>query len=884
MNFKKSLGIFLFVLFTSQIFLVVSSRNMLYANFSAKQTEPSPFEEITFVSEAVPGVENVKSNIVRNGGFEEDDYVDGPEYFGYWGDGYEICNASYQDDVHGGSYGLYLAAKGTDQFAPNVYCSRSLTLIPERAYLVEDIALDLWFKVKANPDINEGAYGFTYVRVNTGSTNYFIYYMLTDDAMPSNQSTYGYFDVREPAGSWTQLQRNVTLDFEELFPSVPIQSNFYVQYIYFRAYTVTNPTGFIEILADDVSITNGTAFNYLSANGDFEDGFGTNWPNYKDGPTSVKLSDDDFTEGSSSLNITAQAYFEQASSYAECGDGVIDSWNVYPDGYYPTESGAVVFDFDWKYSDSSSGGYNQDAYFYFKLRNETFEVYVFFYLGDETDTVPNSNFTMPTYMYRYYAAPGFGNRDTWEHFHLDIYDYLQLENLQNLIPDYFYWRVNCGPVSDSYVTLLVDDFSIVADPMGDPSFEQDDYWHSLDPLNSWESSTHMYVNRTTDAHTGTYAANATAHSGVGGASLYRYAYISVDENLYTDFWWRLDELSGASTAYSYIYFRLDDSKYIYYVLGLNDATVFTNTSDYVYYAVEGQNQTGIWTNLFRNVQDDVFTAFGADNWNITLVWLSTYAIGASKASAIFDDIYFVRDVTGPEISDLAQIPPFPQYTESVSIEVDVVDNIGIASVELFYRIGSGSWFAVPMSNVAGNHYAASIPNYGYDSIIQYFIEAYDVHGYQSLLGSDLSPFEYSVIDLVDPYLVVDAPPTSEPINDTVIFNIAGLDVGSGTASFEITIDTELVFNDTSVPTEYIWETTYLDNGNHTIIFALEDNAGNIATVQLEYTISHPVPWYVRAKTFLQKWYPYITAGAGVLIVGSITLAIVIRVRKRRKVT
>lgn len=884
MKISKSFGIIFVILFTSQMLLIHSSGNIKYTNFSAQQDESStPYEEITFISEAAPGFENIKSNVIRDGGFEEIDSDGGPEYFYYGGDGYEISNATYQDDVHFGSYGLFVSAEGTYQISTTTYSGRSLTSVVPYLYLDQDITLDMWFKVKANPDIASGAASVASIQLYTGSQTYYLYYYFSQqNAPPSHTSTQGHFDVRQPVGSWYHLQRNLTLDFETAFPSVPIIPSIYFNYMQFRVTSIVNPAGPNEMLFDDFSMTNGTGYNIMAQNGDFEDGNGFRWDSFRRGPAFFEITNKDFTQGSHSLNITASAYYENGFCSMYCQGDIAVEYDYYPNSFYPTAPGQVVVDYDWKYSETENGGYNQDAYQYFYLQNESFMAYIYFYLGEDTNTIPSSNYTYPTYMFRYYSVPGFGSRDTWEHFHLDLYDFYQIENLGDLIPTSIGFGGNAGQYKNSSVSLLIDDLSIIADPLGDSSFELDTEFATTDPLYSWTSSDHNFVNRTTDAHTGNYAANVTLSSVTGTYSGYRRAFLPTEENLYTDFWWRLDDLSGPSYAQALIKLEFDYSYNLYYKLGLLEGATLSNSTYHVYINVENQNQTGIWCNLFRNVQNDAHEAFGIDNWNITRVTFECYSSGTSKVSAIFDDFYFVRDVAGPDITGLAQSPIAPEYGEAVTIEVDVADNIEVLAVEMVYKVDAGSWIGIPMTHTGGVHYEAGISAYYYGTVVQYYFIAYDIYGHQTPLGSESIPFEYTVADTVDPILNVERPLTTEPIVGNAIFNITGDDPGSGIASFEIVLDTETVFSDAIVPADYTWETTYHDNGNHTIIFALEDNAGNNAILELEYTVENLVPWYVRAKTFLQKWYPYITAGAGALIIGSFTLAIVIRVRKRRK--
>ncbi|MCK5047492.1 MAG: hypothetical protein KAS22_12980, partial [Candidatus Heimdallarchaeota archaeon] len=80
MNGKKSFVLILVALFASQTIFIFSSGSMNYTNFSAPKSS-LPREDEMLELNAVSGVENIKSNVMRDGGFEEDDSYDGPEHF-----------------------------------------------------------------------------------------------------------------------------------------------------------------------------------------------------------------------------------------------------------------------------------------------------------------------------------------------------------------------------------------------------------------------------------------------------------------------------------------------------------------------------------------------------------------------------------------------------------------------------------------------------------------------------------------------------------------------------------------------------------------------------------------------------------------------------------
>jgi hypothetical protein len=337
-------------------------------------------------------------------------------------------------------------------------------------------------------------------------------------------------------------------------------------------------------------------------------------------------------------------------------------------------------------------------------------------------------------------------------------------------------------------------------------------------------------------------------------------------------------------GFSSIQLEFNNNHFIEYVLGFTDGTSLTNSSNTCYVMdIENQNQTGTWYNLFRNIEEDVFQCYGELDWNLTSVRLKSYTTGTTTISTIFDDLYFVEDIAGPIISNNVQTPMTPQYFDPVTIEVDVEDNTAVTTVELYYKIGSAPWTSKLMTYVGGIHYETSLSSQGYSTIVHYYFESEDMHGLESSLGSEGTPFEYSVVDLVAPILTVESPSTNESLVGTVVFNISGSDVGSDIASFTISVDSEIIIDENEVPATFSWATTNHENGQHIIAFTLEDNAGNNETIQLEYTINNPIPWYIKTRDFFVQYWPYLTAGGGALVVGIIAAVIAVRIRRRKKV-
>ncbi len=823
------------------------------------------------------GVENIKSNMLRDSGFEEEDAIGGPKEFSAWGTASVIVDSAYTTEVYAGSYGGYLSVEGTEQISAYATNQRYLPSISQYSYMNEIIYLDFYYNCKSNPDIGNYAQAYVYFQVMSDIGNIYMYYLFSSSIFPSANDSYNaYFDVRGSLNTWINIDRNFTEDFISAFPARNIDVS-YIRNIYFTCNSPQNPTGPIVMLFDEVSITNDTGFEYLADNGDFEDGDSYPWQTQRSDPGFVYTTENDYTEGSQSLNLTAYSPTASAYSEAMCDLALYAGWQTVPKGYFAQQPGDLVFDFKWKYTDTLTN--DEQAYFYIFSQNDTYSNGVFYFLGDSDDIIgAYTNQSYATYSQYFLEAPDFGIRNTWNHFILDFYDIMQTLNLVNLPTYYVGFQAHAdGP--NCRAQLLVDEFQIITYPTGDPTFDNDFTWSGSDPIPLWMTpGEDSLVNITTDAHSGNYAANLTSYGGNTNVYCRRNMHLPVVNNLYTDFWWRLDKITGgANWAYSLITLRLE-SKSINYVIGKSVAATLTNSSDTYYYLVDGFNQTGVWTNLFRNVSNDVYVAFGLNDWNITQIDLRSYGAGSEIAIALFDDLYFVRDNQGPLFTSPIINPLAPEYGETVDVTIDVVDSTQVVSVILQYKIGSGSW--VPVSMTAdGDEYSATIPDADYGVTVSYYFEAEDIYGNIAQLGSSVSPYFYIVADTVDPVLVVEAPSEANNLTGIIRFNITeAYDVGSDIATFEITINSLVVYSNAIVPAFYDWNTTSFHNANIPIVFRLEDNAGNDIQINYMYTIDNPTPTPSPTDT-----NSFIGGILSISLVVSTSFVIITFIRRKRKV-
>lgn len=818
----KILPCFLPIIFLIQI---IGGAGFVVTNPQQNQTvevlqgDFSPSKDLLLpASTGAGGEEILLSNIIQNGNMEEQDAAGGPADISYWGSTYQYIDPTYQADVYAGSYACYMAGMGTEQGPANTQNYRYLTDIPERAYIDQKINLDFYYKLVANPDLTIGGSVYFFVRVYTISASYHLVYYLSENTFSHiNNSNYVYIDMRGSIGSWINFNRNITYDFEDGFGAA---TDPYVVQLYFFVYSPTNPTGFVEFIIDEVSVTNSTAFNFLSNNGDFEAGSGYLWSSSKYGPGSAFITTADHTEGTSALNMTAFAYYDNSIAY----ENVITYFYVGDDpprGYYATAPGDFVISFDWKYSDTTSGGGNQNAFLQLQLQNTSTLVYIYYYIGEISDIIPPYNYTSPSYCEYYLGVTNFGSRDVWNKETIDLYPVLSMLGLNDLSILYAYFGIYAGFNLGDRVTLLIDDFKIVTYPLGDPSFEQDYYWSTSNPIVSWgENKNYLFVNLTSAAHTGNHALNISSYSSQGYVYVDRNCWLPVNESLYTDFWWKIDSISDLNTFTTYEII-LNGGYTLNYVLGKSQSMALTNISIAAYYFVENFNQTGVWNNLVRNIYDDAVAAFGVNDYSITNVRAACFASGAGiKAETLFDDVNFVYDTTGPEVTNI-WFEHTPVYYQDTMINVQLEDALSDVDAVTIYYWDTVDWFVTGTVNLGGGHFRGAIPMDDYGAQYNFYINATDEFGYYTVGTMHY----FGVGDDIDPEATITSPTDLAEVSGTVTITVDCSDDGSGIDKVEFWIDSSYEYTDSAGPSySYEWDTTTLNNGYHYIDVYTYDNA------------------------------------------------------------
>ena len=830
-----------------------------------------------FTAAGAGGEESLMTNVVKNGNMETATSNGGPSGFDYWGSATEIIDSAYTGAVHSGSYAAYQASQGTDQYTSHVYNYYYMLAIPELAYLNQAIYFDFWYNALANPDFTLGGEIFSYLLLNNGASTKLIYYYLSAQTIYGNNDTnIAFYDLRGPLASWINFQRNVSYDFEQAFG---LLGGYYINYMYFVTQSPVYATDLTELIIDDVSVTNSTAFDFCYLNGDFEDGAGTYWRNQKIGPASATLTASDKTEGEKALNMTTKSVSMGGYSYQYLQKRLV-YYNP-PISYYATAPGDCVISFDWKYSDVLNGGNAEFAEMYFTAFNSTFTFRAHYFLGHESGIIPSINYSSSTEKDRAYAAENFNSEDVWNSFSLDLYSLFSAEGITNIVIDSIFFEVFAGYQDDSAVTLLLDDFRVTTYPNGDPSFELDWRWSTSYPLTGWINSyDHNFVNLTTDAHSGNYAVNISSYDSSGYVTVYRESWMPVEENLFTDFWWRIDAVADDNSLIAFD-FELNDEHNLVYVLGSSSDIYLTNNSNICYYFVDHYNQTGEWFNLVRNIYADAVAGFGVKDYEITTFSQYCFASGLGiVTSALFDDLYFVLDTTPPEITSLAY-DHTPVYYQDTKINFHVTDALSdISEVVLYYWIDA-TWYTTTPVDLGGGQYQGTIPQADYGAQYNFYINATDSSGNYALEGTHF----FIVGDDIDPEATITGPANNAEVSLEVLISVECSDEASGISKVEFYVDSSLAYTD-SVGPEYTYnlDTTYLTNGYHNIDVYVYDGAENWAMDYIVINVQNveptPTPTPTPSPTPTTETGPLFGGIISLLAIPTLALIIIIYYKKK----
>jgi hypothetical protein len=131
------------------------------------------------------------------------------------------------------------------------------------------------------------------------------------------------------------------------------------------------------------------------------------------------------------------------------------------------------------------------------------------------------------------------------------------------------------------------------------------------------------------------------------------------------------------------------------------------------------------------------------------------------------------DIAGPSITSVARDPIGPTSSDSVTVSCDIQDITGVSSATLQYRVDSGSWTNVTMTQ-SGNTWSGTIPAQADGASVIYRIVAYDGVGNEAVSGEN----SFSVSDTATTTEPTTTPtgPGPGPVEGSILFVYGGFGV------------------------------------------------------------------------------------------------------------
>ncbi len=786
-------------------------------------------------------------NVIEDPGFEE--YESScPSSYICQGSGLTSVNFSHSTDTHAGSYAAEMKSKGyLSSITMSLYQYPTLPV-----FLNESVTFSFWFNIKKNPALHGygypiSVYSYVYLINTTSYTSHQVNYHLSYNALyGENSSTDAVYALNTTTfGSWISFQRNVTLDVLETFGDPSSLGTLQVSSIYFTIRSSLNSAGFVDAVIDDVSLVNGTGHEFLD-NGDFESGDGTGWRTSSPYSPGLLEKSVERVEGLQSLNMTAHTWTNESYSHV-----IVQKYFSASSAYYWFEnqaSGREILKFNWYYDDGLINDSGYDAYLEVGVRNVTSYYYFRWYMGVGNDSFSFSNSSTTQYM----KASSFGSRGSWHQEEINLSWLSNQFSLGSFYLTNIRFQVEGSRIAGGKITLLIDNVTLIANPLGDSSFEAWGFDTTPDNLVSWGMiGSNSVSSLSNTSFTGEHALNMTAGSSVS-ARVYRSFSGSassqlLDVNTYTDFWWKINDMSVADSSSTYLVFWLQDestTRYLYYVLAADDSWLglIANTSTNVYLLVNHFNTTGDWHVLRRSIGRDVDNYFG--DVNVTITRLEAWVISGtnSSISVLFDGFSFVHDTHPPIIHQVTVTPP--QYFENASILINASDMYTESlNIEVRWSINSsaGQWMNRDAVQVERSVYSVTLPVYPYNTRIIFYVTATDLSGNAVKEDNGGLNHTFTVTDEVSPEMVIIAPRNGSVMNGTMFFAMQASDEGSGIQHVSLLVDGETSYQENESSFILAFNTTSITNGTHVFTFKAVDNAGNARIVRHEYIIANPSP-------------------------------------------
>ncbi|MFW9800740.1 MAG: hypothetical protein ACFFD9_09905, partial [Candidatus Thorarchaeota archaeon] len=176
-------------------------------------------------------------------------------------------------------------------------------------------------------------------------------------------------------------------------------------------------------------------------------------------------------------------------------------------------------------------------------------------------------------------------------------------------------------------------------------------------------------------------------------------------------------------------------------------------------------------------------------------------------------VQIIDDLVGPTISTPVLSPATPKQGDSVTTFADITDPRDVKNATCYYRVNSGAWQPVGMTQGIGDEYSCDIGSFLVDDFIEYYIEAYDNSTNLNVANTSVHSVTIFNQPPTEPILI--DPGTTIPVSYLTVNWTAGSDLENAIAHYQLQMsasdDFTLILAEWNV-TETDRELTGLSNG------------------------------------------------------------------------
>ncbi|MFW9849804.1 MAG: hypothetical protein ACFFF4_11730 [Candidatus Thorarchaeota archaeon] len=763
------------------------------------------------------------TNVIRNPSMEEYSSPGQLEDWDVSASYYSGVNISAHSIVHGGTNSCLMYAMGS------VFGSSSPNLIKniQDDPLDDGFSIEFYYNLNSIPDIAIGSIvSFNVYTEDQGVNSVSLYYYLSYGSVsPTNDSESVYYLMNSTGNSWQHFSRNITDDFVKS-PTLPALTP--TRVVYMVMMNIQSPplaSGVTELFIDDFG------FQYTTSpvtNNDFEEGY-VDWSYTVPSTPPILNPNSEHTEGDISLNITCPT-----NSHA---------WiSQYPtEAYYP-HTGDCILEFDWKYSGSDvtvSGASDEASYLGIIAANASIYYYIYYTLGGNGLYPPYGNGTGQLGI----LSNNYGKEEQWIHERLDLYSlFSELGFTENYVIQELSIWVKGGRNDGSHAKLLLDNIGLWTYPLGNPGFEE--YWltgvPSL-PTTSWSDYGHdESISLSESTHSGFYSLNLTQQTS-GSTGVFRNVSFQVDNSLFTDFWWKLEDIQPDGTTSAWISLLLEGGFRLNYLVA-NGSSTMSNTSTSAWYAVESCNITGPWFNIARNITNDLNMVFNHQIWKLTSVEVGI-STTSGRISILFDDMHFI-EYSPPIIDSVSTSPSIPMCYDMVNLTVTTHDFGRIDEPVVKYSVGSSdTWDSLnPVFTPGG--FMVTLPPTPYNEVVNISMIIPDSNGNAASLW-----YTYTPDDDLNPSITPLSDVTIEAWNEDASVTWSFVEHSPDTYQF---ISDGVIFDEGSYSGSSITiSLASLGKGEFTCMLILTDLAGNSANDTIQITAVDTTPPQINSPVDIQ---------------------------------